>query len=475
MPRNPLTSFTAAVPPRAFLAAGGALVTALAMLGAVSDPTSASAELAANAVIQPRAAIGNPVAGNSGFLAFVHKNADLSSNENEGTIALGGDLLLHGDYRVSNYPPSHPFVVDGDAEPTGLLIGGKIDWANSSPTGKLQVLSQAYVKLGNQSGTDILDPTTLTDLVPNGSASDSPKHVILTTDEPEAAVVKSGLIDFDTAFANYEQRSAEMAACDSNVVPTDANGNQLMSPWSVGTQAYLTLSTTQTNVWTVTTSQLAALGNITLRNQPGASAPLVINVIDDSGTGKFTWNAPALANFGGTAAPYVLWNFPKNTNVTLTGGNSIDGTIYAPKADLVDLSSGNIQGNVIVNNLVHGGPDGGDNGGEIHDFAFAGDVECGDTTPTTSMPTNSPSINSVSPTESTPGGGSTSPAASTGPATPSTGNSANADASRRAQLAATGVDHASTTLLLAAACLTAGLILVAAAATRRRKNGHRRH
>jgi len=88
------------------------------------------------------------------------------------------------------------------------------------------------------------------------------------------------------------------------------------------------LSTTQTNVWTVTAADLSAINNLTLRTLPSAAAPLVINVVDSGG--DFVWNPPSLGGFSAAAAPFVLWNFPDTTTLTMAGANSVDGTIFAP-------------------------------------------------------------------------------------------------------------------------------------------------
>lgn len=132
-----------------------------------------------------------------------------------------------------------------------------------------------------------------------------------------------------------------MADCPDTVIPTEANNTTpLPQPWPADTQAYITLDTTHTNAWTVTKQQLSLLQNITLRNLPTKSSPLVINVLDDSG--DFNWNVTTLTGFSGDAAPFVLWNFPQTTNLTLSGSASIDGTVYAPRAHLVDQNDGNI-------------------------------------------------------------------------------------------------------------------------------------
>jgi choice-of-anchor A domain-containing protein len=377
-----------------FRSSVGTAVAALAMTALCAAPTFASAD---RHLTQPqsRAAIGNPVQGNDGFTAFVHHDALVASHENEGTMALGGDLVLQGLYNVALHPPTQPFFAPGETVPTGLLIGGKIDWAASTDPGIVRVLSGTLVNLGNGAGTDVLNTGQPTQLVPTGKAIDNPQRVELTTVEPATSVVKPGLIDFDRAFTAYDQRSADMANCPDTVIPTEANDvTPLPQPWPEGAQAYLTLDRDRTNVWTVTKQQLAALSNITLRTLPTASGPLVINVLDD--TGEFDWDVTTLANFGDAAAPYVLWNFPTTRTLTMRGGQSLDGTVYAPHARLVDVNSGNIQGDLIIDELEHGATS---NGGQIHDFPFQGYVDCEASTPTETPTQTLTPTETLSPTE----------------------------------------------------------------------------
>ena len=389
-----------------------AVLAALAVSALCAVPALALSERAPHPQI--RAAIGNPVEGDEGFTAFIHHDAFLASHEDEGTMALGGDLRLGGEYNVALHPPVQPFYAPGESVPTGLLVGGRIDWARSTDPALLRVLEETLIHVGHQTGTDILNPLVgqPTRLVPTGGEFNDPQRIELTTEQDASSVVKPNLIDFDSAFRAYDQRSADMAACPDTVVPTDANGTVLDQPWGEGTQAYLTLDQSKTNVWTVTKQQLDLLSNITLRNHPTEAGPLVINVLDDTGT--FDWNVTNLANFGDAAAPYVLWNFPTTTTLTQTGASSLDGTIYAPHAKLIDLNSGNNQGNVIVDSLEHGNNALADDGGEIHDFPFLGYVDC---EPTTTSPTESETpthsmtpTGSMTPTESmTPTHGTTTP------------------------------------------------------------------
>jgi choice-of-anchor A domain-containing protein/fimbrial isopeptide formation D2 family protein len=332
---------------------------------------------------QVRTSFGNPVAGDQGFLVFVNGNATVSSNENEGTMALGGNLTIGGNYNVANHPPTHAFTAPGETTPVGLLIGGDINWAGSS--GQLKALSNTYIKLGDAAGTSVLGAAP-TQLVPTGAGAGSTPSLALSTTQSATSIEQSGLIDFNAAFTAYDQRSTAMAGCPNNVTMTNANGNTLTSPLPAGSQVYLNLSSTGTNVWTVNAADLANVSVLTLRGTPSASAPLLVNVVGTNGT--FTWSPPSGPNT--SQAPYVLWNFPDATTVNLAGANTVEGTIYAPRAFLNHTGAGNTEGNVIANSYAQ-------SSAEVHDFPFAGDINCG---PSASASASSSSASaSASPTE----------------------------------------------------------------------------
>jgi|GEM_PF-4190264 len=62
----------------------------------------------------PAAASAAPLSGARGLTVFSAGDATVTGNENEGSMALAGDLVLPagGDYRVGNNNVS-PYVIDG--------------------------------------------------------------------------------------------------------------------------------------------------------------------------------------------------------------------------------------------------------------------------------------------------------------------------------------------------------------------------
>ncbi|MFD3664192.1 collagen-binding domain-containing protein [Streptomyces sp. NPDC058659] len=396
----------------------------------------ASLALPAGAV-EPRAAavavaVGNPVAGNNGFGVVTEKNALLGSTESEGPVAVGGDLAYGAGYDVSLHTAG-TFTVPGDARPTALLVGGRIDYADSSPAGVLKVLADGYVKIGDATGSEVVTKdrngaTVKTRVTATGAGHDATPRIELTNEQPASSVAPApGLMDFTSLFATYRNRADALATC--------ANTVEIVDPGRI------TLDTARTNVLHLTGAELNGLSELTFLNRPTAAGPLVIDV-DTTATGSvFTWHVPHLAGVSGVDAPYILWNFADATAITIATGDSIEGTIYAPRAHLTDLDPADIEGDVIVRSLTAGPLDANTraksprrgvqrelraapvNAGEIHSSPFAADLSCGaEPTPTpsptepTPTPTPTEPTPTPTPTEPEPEPSTTSPSA---PSTPS--------------------------------------------------------
>ena len=371
--------------------------------------------VAATASTAPAAAdySGNPLAGDNGFGVLVQDDAVLGSTETEGSVAIGGNLTYGPGYNVALHTPG-AFTAPGDARPTALLVGGRIDHAASSPQGVLQVLSEGYVKVGDPTGSSILDEDSNgaevnTRIVAEGSGYDSTPRVQQTVRQPvESVTDTTGLPDLDALFADFRDRSDAIDSCATNVVLRDASGTPLpdQTGFPAGTSAHITLTEGETNVLRLTGEQLNNLSEITFDNQPNANTPFVVDV-DTTGTdGTYVWHIPNLAGVSGDQAPYMLWNFPDATDITIADGDSLEGTIYAPRAHLTDLDPSNIEGSVVVRELTAGPLDADGtsvNAGEIHEFPFAADIDCDGTEPSPSpSPTDSTPTPTPSPTDSTP-------------------------------------------------------------------------
>ncbi|MGC5011115.1 collagen-binding domain-containing protein [Streptosporangium sp. DT93] len=335
----------------------------------------------------------NPVSGNNGFTVVVEGDTRLNSNENEGTLAVGGDLILTGDYRVAGQTAG-TFVVAGDARPTALVVGGRIDFAQSSPTGRLSVLSNAYVKIGDLTDTFVVDVDgngALVNTRINATGDyDAPARVELTVRQPAASVGPVSVIDFAALFATYRQRAADLALCANTVILRDGNGVPL--PGNVvppGSNVRINLTDGITNVLQIDAANLNNIANLIFDDLPTATAPLLVVVDTTAVGGDFTWAPPNFAGVSGREGQYILFDFPDATTIRLPAGagDTIEGTIFAPDAALIDENSSNIEGNVIVRELTAGTATA--NGGEIHHFPFGTQLDCAALPPT---PTPTPTI-----------------------------------------------------------------------------------
>ncbi|WP_234899836.1 choice-of-anchor A family protein [Streptomyces filamentosus] len=333
--------------------------------------------------------VGNPVSGDNGFDVVVETDALLGSTESEGPVAIGGDLSYGAGYNVALHTPG-TFRDGTDARPTALLVGGRISSADSSPVGVLKVLQDGYVKVGDLTGSDVVtqdanNAAVKTQVVATAQGHDSTPRIELTVEQPALSVgPRPGLMDFTDLFADYRDRADALATCAGNVEP-EAPGR-------------LALDGTRTNVLRLTGAELNALSEITFLDRPTEKGPLVIDVDTTATGGVFTWDVPNLAGVTGADAPYILWNFADATAVTIATGDTIEGTIYAPRAHVTDVDPADIEGDIIAKALTAGPLEAkraaDADAGEIHHFPFAATLSCENApTPTPSPPRPNPPRN----------------------------------------------------------------------------------
>jgi choice-of-anchor A domain-containing protein len=355
----------------------------LTVAGTVAIETATAPPAHALAPVNPvRVLNNNPV--NSGFLVFVENDVTLRNDESEGTMAMGGNLRIQRGYNIAAHAPKDStFTDEGDSGPTFLFVGGGIRWDDDN----------AQVRVLNQGFTKVADTDTYTAHVKDennaqvnyrltrpGRSYNSQPYVEGNTKAQTVASIahrpSKSLINVPAAFDIYRALTRELAACPANVqlVSPDAPNAPLTSPFPSGARGKLTLTPGVTNVLTVTAADLANLSEITFANQPSSSTPLLINVTGGSFNGKMP-NHPGVS---GSQAPYILWNFPDATSIKVTGGDSQEGTMYAPHANLTWVPTANIEGNVIASSFSHGDPKPGRNAAprEIHDFPFAAKLSC---------------------------------------------------------------------------------------------------
>ena len=298
-----------------------------------------------------------------GFTVFVAGDATLTKNENEGSIAIGGDLSLPqgAQYNVGNNAASR-WTASGDAKPTALYVAGQSQLTG----GSLKVLGGNYAHLvgGVAGGADVVENGGVTQVRPIGVGG----GIDVNTAQPKASVLGAvaNPIDFRGAFAALRANADLIGRCEANLPTTNANGGDVN--WQEENLNVFIRVRSGTNVLNLTWDQLRRIGTLTFRDGMPADGSLVINVTDFV-TGA--WKAPNYSGVGFAQAKRILINFPSATDLTVTPNSaSIEGTILAPGALVSIESSSNVEGAVVVGGLGHTG------GGEIHDAPFEPGISC---------------------------------------------------------------------------------------------------
>ncbi|GAA0387917.1 hypothetical protein GCM10009541_33650 [Micromonospora gifhornensis] len=314
----------------------------------------------------------NPVDPALSFGVMTEGDANLVGDENEGTIAVGGNLSF-GNYQVAGQTAGS-FIAPGDSVPSALVVGGRVDFANSVPGSRLQVLSGGYAKVGDLTGTFVRDTdnngaAVNTRILPADDYEATPRVELTVRQDPDD-VGPTSPIDFAAAFQSFRSTSNSLATCANTVVLRNPEGEVLPRPIPPGTNAVVTLAPGVTNVLNISATDLNNIDILTFADRPTASTPLLVNVDTSDVGNEFDWEVPIFAGIGGEEARYILFNFPTATELTLTAESaSLEGTIYAPNADLTDLASSNTEGTIITRTFEH-------RGGEVHYFPFSTTLTC---------------------------------------------------------------------------------------------------
>ncbi|MEZ4990989.1 MAG: SdrD B-like domain-containing protein, partial [Saprospiraceae bacterium] len=293
----------------------------------------------------------NPISSVAGnFNAFILNDATFQGGDSDGAVAIGGDITLDGYYTFAGQTAGN-FTDSGDSQPSALIVEGRVYYTSGS---QFYINNNGYAKIGNLTGSGVHDidnngASTNTQITSSAGGFNSSPRIQVQTMQPGSSVNRSGLINFSSAFASFAANSAAM----SGMTETVANAGSI------------TLIPGQTNVLNLTGSELAGLGTMTFNNQPNATTPLIINV---NAPGSFTWSVTNTAGIGSNHGQYIIWNFYNTTNLTLTSGSTVIGTVLAPNAALTKGNTGNIDGQVVASSYVHVS-------GEIHNQAFDGEVE----------------------------------------------------------------------------------------------------
>lgn len=351
--------------PRRRPAAALLAVGLLAGAGLVVPATSAAA---ADAV--------NPFDLAGGFSVYAREDARLDNHETEGSVAVGGELAVRAEGGM--YPIVHHVAgtadytiptVDGD--PTRLLVG-----SYATTSGLTQITNagvpadsgdelEGYLKVvgddpafGTYQRGDWVRYRTEVDEAPSIDATNQKwpdgAATVATERDSVAAYVEAGATE-----------PAEVRQCLADLVPSGA-AHVLTVAEDAGDRVVLSaLEPGRPNV--VDYAAIADAYTVQFADGalPSADTPLVVSV--PAGTTDLRGSV-----FGaeGAAARYVLWDLSQlDGPVTLgTGGTRLDGSVYAPTADLT-VEAAPLDGQVVARNLTL-------LGGEAHAYLFAGSIPC---------------------------------------------------------------------------------------------------
>ncbi|CAM3980771.1 collagen-binding domain-containing protein [Flavobacterium antarcticum] len=312
----------------------------------------------------------SPTAPAKNFNVFTLGNTTLINNESEGPIAIGGDLTIAGSYQVAAHSPG-TFSVNNVK--IGLLVNGKVNYQSGNA---VQVLSNGYVKIGNANGSTVwyADQNNATPpirITPNSNYNSSPR-IELNSNAPSLGVsvnnnpvFQANLLDFNAAFQTMKASSLSISQCTQNIQLTNPNGQSITNT-TLTNQVKINLQD-GTNIWNLTGAQLNSVDEISFNNvKPSASKVLVINV-DASGT--FNWDVWNQGGIGFQDCLYIMYNFYNTTTLNINNGAAVEGTIFAPFADIFKGlgNQSNIEGQVIANSFRH-------SGGEVHYAIFSPSV-----------------------------------------------------------------------------------------------------
>lgn len=350
----------------------------------------------------------SPTAAAGRFNIFVKGDVTLTSNETEGAIAIGGNLISTGhgvNFDRTTYKDKDGMFTVKNAT-IGLAVRGGVELRS----GHITVDGKNYVKIGN------CRPTTapLTDLTVwykdfnntdinikiNGSTTsmDSDPKILINaqanTWSPRAGngpgenpvcenVFGTGenQIDIDNAFTTFISKSAQMAGLKDNVAIRTEQGALVsgaeVGPYrstskintsTVGNNPQIIFDKTKLNVLTVSAEVWNSIQNYNVtgfadglvRGQSSYTGGfgIIINIVDFpafvAAKGTSTIKLPTLAGLGESQASFVIYNFVDATGtLKVSGNNQIVGTLFAPQADLYKDNSGNINGQIIAKTYVH--------------------------------------------------------------------------------------------------------------------------
>jgi choice-of-anchor A domain-containing protein len=281
-----------------------------------------------------------------GFQVFVEKSASLTSLESEGAIAIGEDLTINGNYQVA-VKSAGSFYVNNSL--ISLLVTGKVNYK----AGNAFQINNGYVKIGNLENSKVW----LTDengaynnmQICNGAYNSSPriqllnKAKYLNTSDTKKEVEDKDLIDFGKAMETMRTSSKSLGSKTNNVLLTDQNDIPVTAN-KYPSRVKCTINS-GINYLNISGNDLNSISELICNYKPDANHVLVINV---DAKDVFNWQVWKHAGIGINECPYILYNFYNTATLYIEGSNSIEGTVFAPYADIhKNKNNADIEGQII--------------------------------------------------------------------------------------------------------------------------------
>ena len=303
-----------------------------------------------------------------GFNVFVEQDFTFGGGDVEGSVAVGNALTVQGNQGQFSVHSAGSYMPAGFSTPISLVVGHDV----ALNGGGVRLLNQGKIMIESGTNTDALSlengHAANTRIVSSGNSYSSTPNISLDHTQTEN-IYQGCTIDFATAFAMFQSRSAAVGNLATNVSITNANGNPLdPNALSHNSQVYIQSLGAGTNILNLTGGNANKISSLTFQDKPSANKFLVIN-IDHPGT--FHWNNFGFAGIGSVEAQYILLNFTNSTKVHINKSPSVYATIFAPYAAVRKNKSNNIDGQVIAQSFTM------TCGGEVHDINYLGDDPSG--------------------------------------------------------------------------------------------------